>query len=681
MSVHIKTGLGGIGPLRGLMDLSFIRSGLASRVNASGAFEEVAANVPRFDFDPSALTCNGLRIDPSSANRALDSQAANGWVAAGTTPPTVTNNSTYDGESCVKASFTAAMTGTGYSGCRADRSGQGFSFTSGQKESLSIYVQLSRALVTGESFFVYWTGAEGFGGTTIDSTNSAEFVGKWMRVTEEGHTWASSGTDYATLYNAGTIGSNIDIYLCREQVETKGFCTSYIPTDSGSPTETTSRGDEKLTLSSLATAVPNPDEMSFFVEFGGPSAAAIAAQSRTPIDFGGTDALADYAFPYIQQTTGTIYLGSSYSSSLSAGVTLSGGESLVRIAGGWDASTISISAQGSATQSGSKTGSFTDLIYCALGHYSYGNNSYITECLKKAAVYDRKLSDEQFKILSGGGTIPIKPVIEFDFTASAILDATHPRILYDNLALTAPAASVSASSAAANFPADAAQRPDTFEYWKPTTFPAIWTADLGAAKVVDAVGIASHQCGTTAVGLKVQWSVDNASWYDATDTVYPADNGEVLFLFAPQLARYWRLYMTASGSPTEYPQVGVIYIGRSLPMQRSLYAGHSPITLSRQTTLRNQLSEGGHFLGQSIQRRGLTGAAAFRFLEPVWYRDYFDPFAKSARRYPYFFAWRPETYTKEVAYAWTREDIAPTNSGAPNFVDVSFNMQGYDGRE
>lgn len=45
----------------------------ATRTNASGILEIVNANLPRFDYDPSTLTCKGLLIEESRANLLLNS--------------------------------------------------------------------------------------------------------------------------------------------------------------------------------------------------------------------------------------------------------------------------------------------------------------------------------------------------------------------------------------------------------------------------------------------------------------------------------------------------------------------------------------------------------------------------------------------------------------------------------
>lgn len=262
----------------------------------------------------------------------------------------------------------------------------------------------------------------------------------------------------------------------------------------------------------------------------------------------------------------------------------------------------------------------------------------------------------------------------------------NARIGYQNLinVLTNPSASASASSAEGGFPADAVQRPDTYEYWKPTSLPAWLTFDLGASyassptgSFVNYVAIAAHTLGSKSVNVKAQHSPDNNTWIDVSDVATPDDNSPIMLLFPSKGERYWRLYFDGFGSPTEMPTVGVVHIGAVLAMSRPIYGGISPITLSRETELHRSISRGGQFLGQSIRRVGFSGDFRWRHLSPSWYRANFDPFVEAARTQPFFVAWRPSDYPAEIVYGWTPDDIKPSNMGLHNLMEVGMRVHGY----
>lgn len=260
---------------------------------------------------------------------------------------------------------------------------------------------------------------------------------------------------------------------------------------------------------------------------------------------------------------------------------------------------------------------------------------------------------------------------------------THPRILWQNLARDLLASAISASSETDAGPRDAPARPDTVEFWEPVALPATWQIDLGADHDVNAIGIAAHTLGTS--GVTVEVSAGLATDIDTdenlpafSEATVPSDDSPILFLDELRSIRHVKITLDADNSNSLPPRIAVIYIGEALTMQRPIYGGHTPITLSRQTELHQALSRGGQFLGQSFRRHGLVGAVAFRNLTAAWIRSDLDLFVQSARRYPYFFGWRPQTFPAELAYVWTQEDIHPSNMGIKDLMSVSWNMTGID---
>ena len=241
-------------------------------------------------------------------------------------------------------------------------------------------------------------------------------------------------------------------------------------------------------------------------------------------------------------------------------------------------------------------------------------------------------------------------------------DLNHARIGYENLTYgLTPVASTSA----AGRPAVAATYPTTFEFWTPTALPATWTVDFGTAKAVDYCGLVADLNGATVL---VQSSPDNVTW----TTQATMTTGRIgMALFAEVSARYWRLNVSGF-----FPLIAVVYLGKSLAMQRKIYQGHTPLTLARETEFTNNASEGGQWLGRSIVRKGASASCAWAHLKADWYRANFDPFVKAARTAPFFVGWRPQQYPAELGFVWTDGDIQPNNSGPRDFMDVSMSFRG-----
>lgn len=246
----------------------------------------------------------------------------------------------------------------------------------------------------------------------------------------------------------------------------------------------------------------------------------------------------------------------------------------------------------------------------------------------------------------------------------------HPRIGIRSLFYDG---TVTASSEATDYPKENATDALDWDWWEPTSLPAWIAVEAGSAKDVTYLGVAAHDFATQGNTITPQYSTDGGStWQDAASAFLPGSNEPIMFIFDKITAQDWRLYIE-NGS---IPQVGIVQVGRALAMQRPIYQGHAPMSLSRQTDIRPNRAEGGSRLGRSIIRRGNATSASFENLSAQWVRDHLDPFIKMARTYPFFWAWRPNTFSDEVGWGWVNDDIVPENSGPRNLMSVSFDIVG-----
>lgn len=246
---------------------------------------------------------------------------------------------------------------------------------------------------------------------------------------------------------------------------------------------------------------------------------------------------------------------------------------------------------------------------------------------------------------------------------------THARIGWQNIVRPN---NVTGTAGLTGLPITALANPLTYDRYRPSSSPTQIVVDAGTPVTVDYIGIAAHTLAGTTVTFA---SSDDDVTYTTRLTMAITNNDPIMGLITPVQARYWRISVTWSQSPF----IGVLYIGKVLEMQRAIYQGHTPGNLSRVTEIRPNISEQGQWLGRSIVRKGYQTQYDWSNLKADWYRANFDPFVESARANPFFIAWRPETFPNEVLYAWTGNDIAPSNSGPKDFMSVSLGVEAYDG--
>lgn len=248
-----------------------------------------------------------------------------------------------------------------------------------------------------------------------------------------------------------------------------------------------------------------------------------------------------------------------------------------------------------------------------------------------------------------------------------------PRVLSANLARR-PGATVSASTAAAGFPAAAARTDNTYERWRPAALPAWWRLDIGSAQPCNACAIAAHDLASVGATITVQSSPDDIVWTNASDAAAAVSDGALLLLFPAITQRFLRLHIAGTTTPT----IGHIRFGTVLTLEHGIAGPYVPIDYARRVTTRPSRSESGQWLGASVQRVGLRSETQITGLTWTWYRDQFDPFVREARGggRPFFFAWQPARAPQHVAYVTLDEDVAPAHR-AGEVVDVTLALSGF----
>lgn len=266
------------------------------------------------------------------------------------------------------------------------------------------------------------------------------------------------------------------------------------------------------------------------------------------------------------------------------------------------------------------------------------------------------------------------------YTAPFVLSAaaagyplTLARILYDSYTRTAVPSQVTVSTTAAGFAADSPLRPDTYERWKPTSLPATWQFDFGSAKTFDGIGIAGHNFGDAGISVVAEYQTGLGSWTTFATDALPADNSPILLLGTQVTANRIRLTLTGSSS---VPQIGVVYVGNCLVMPQPIDGTYAPVSMSRDTIMKSSVSRSGQFLAQDFRRNGIVNKIAFKYLAATWVRTTFDPFAKLARKYPFFLAWEPLDFPAESGYVWAEKDIIPSYMQLGSLMQVDWQMRG-----
>jgi hypothetical protein len=243
------------------------------------------------------------------------------------------------------------------------------------------------------------------------------------------------------------------------------------------------------------------------------------------------------------------------------------------------------------------------------------------------------------------------------------------------------AGTIAATSTLTGFPAANMANPATFLRWKAAAFnsppdsPPVdehVTITTGTVEPIDYVAIAGHNLGSSQTPVSIEGLI-SGNWEQIVQDVILPDDGPALFRFVPQTLSQIRIRLQDGNAPA---QIAVVYCGLLLVMERGLYDGHTPLTYARRVEVTNGRSERGQFLGRIVTGESLASAAAFTLLTPAWFRSSMDPFLIAAKERPFFFAWRPQTYPREVGYAWLTNDPMPVNTPPSKLIAIELQMGG-----
>jgi len=261
-------------------------------------------------------------------------------------------------------------------------------------------------------------------------------------------------------------------------------------------------------------------------------------------------------------------------------------------------------------------------------------------------------------------TLRLELAVDFSFNS--------PLIGYHNIATTA---NISTTTQDTDYPRTNLANPSTASVWKGTALSSeSITINLGGSTLVDYIAIAKHNFFTIGSTVQLELATDGVPTYStviaATST---QDDGPLILRFNPALYTYARVTISAGSA---VPQAAVLYAGKLLPLQRRIYVGHTPLNLGRDTRIITGRSEAGDFLGRIQIGEGVTTNVSLKNLTPDWVRSEFDPFIVQAKTLPFFFAWRPQGYPKEVGFAWLTQDTKPMNQLPNGMMQAELSLSG-----
>ena len=248
----------------------------------------------------------------------------------------------------------------------------------------------------------------------------------------------------------------------------------------------------------------------------------------------------------------------------------------------------------------------------------------------------------------------------------AQLNQDAGRLCYKNIVNTG---NISATSEVAGSPVTNMANPSTAFVWSASsTATQTITINNTSAEAIDYIGFARHNLNQPNLRVEIK--------FNGVRVLAPTGITSIqaqLFLFNEATPSTIQIIITGASSA---PSIGVLYVGRSVELERNIYVGHTPINYGRDRSVVNGVSQSGQWLGEVVLNQSLSTSVDLQNLTPEWYRNNLDPYFAQSPRKPCFWAWRPGTYPAEVGYCWVDGNPRPTNQRSNGMMQVSWNFRG-----
>lgn len=200
--------------------------------------------------------------------------------------------------------------------------------------------------------------------------------------------------------------------------------------------------------------------------------------------------------------------------------------------------------------------------------------------------------------------------------------------------------------------------PQTFDFWTPAAVPATLGVILPEPVECDAAAIIAHTLGSAGATVSIQYY--SGSGWIAAQTITPEDDRDLLLIFGHATSAQWRIEITGA-----IAHIGVVMIGSRLLIPGGAVPDYTPINLALSIELAPNVTRGGQFLGNRIQRVGAGTSIQLAQQERIWIENEARAFiAHFNAGLPFVWASWPFGMPEDMAYCWRSGGTLQASYGA-----------------
>lgn len=240
--------------------------------------------------------------------------------------------------------------------------------------------------------------------------------------------------------------------------------------------------------------------------------------------------------------------------------------------------------------------------------------------------------------------------------------------------------SVLASSTQGFYSQNNMANPSTHLFWRSNDAAVASTIDIPtfADADIDFLAIAAHNIGTIGGRISIQGVGVGDSPAGFQTLISDRNlNTDVPIIFR-WLPHIWANLRITVSPGSDYPQIGVVHIGKLITFERSVVidAGHVAFPFGQDIKQVIGKSINGQLLGKLVTSRRAISTLQFSYIDIDWFRANLERALRRMHTETFFVAWDPFEYPDDVAYAWLIEDAKPNVDPITRRVFLSLVMEG-----
>lgn len=252
-----------------------------------------------------------------------------------------------------------------------------------------------------------------------------------------------------------------------------------------------------------------------------------------------------------------------------------------------------------------------------------------------------------------------------------LTDSTNADWFYPRLCIAHETATVTASSTASGYTADAVKSPLTYTSWKANALTATLELAFSGSKTISYMACYIRDIGSGVTLTPQYW--DGSAWQTYGTAVTLTKAGPYVWM---KITGTSTTKVRLSIAGTTAPIIAVFCAGAATVFPCGIPPGFVPASLNQDDEFTNTFSEGGQILGTQKLRSIAKQDISMDAISPTWVATNWPSIRALMNRNGMFFAFNPKDSADELIYGGRGKNAPSASYSSTQYMALSFSIEG-----